>query len=90
MTTTTQESITLNLSEEIDVRASLEATFDALLAQMGPENETPDGKPLPMIIEPRPGGRWFRDLGGDDGHLRGLVQPIKRPTLPFAMTEVAV
>ncbi len=81
MTMTTQESLTLNLSEEIDVRASLEATFDALLAQMGPENETPDGKPLPMIIEPRPGGRWFRDLGADDGHLWGFVQAIKRPTL---------
>jgi hypothetical protein len=78
---TTQESLTLNLSEEIDVRASLEATFDALLAQMGPENETPDGKPLPMIIEPHPGGRWFRDLGGNDGHLWGFVQAIKRPTL---------
>ena len=81
MTMTTQENLTLNLSEEIDVRASLEATFDALLAQMGPENETPDGKPLPMIIEPHPGGRWFRDLGGNDGHLWGLVQAIKRPTL---------
>ena len=81
MTMTTQENLTLNLSEEIDVRASLEATFDALLAQMGPENETPDGKPLPMIIEPYPGGRWFRDLGGNDGHLWGLVQAIKRPTL---------
>jgi hypothetical protein len=81
MTMTTHENLTLNLSEEIDVRASLEATFDALLAQMGPENETPDGKPLPMIIEPHPGGRWFRDLGGNDGHLWGLVQAIKRPTL---------
>jgi hypothetical protein len=81
MTMTTQESLTLNLSEEIDVRASLGATFDALLVQMGPENETPDGKPLPMIIEPRPGGRWFRDLGGNDGHMWGFVQAIKRPTL---------
>ncbi len=48
---------------------------------MGPANETPDGRPLPMTIEPRPGGRWFRDLGGDNGHFWGLVQAIKRPTL---------
>jgi len=81
MTMTMQESLTLNLAEEIDVRASVEATFEALLTQMGPQNETPDGKPLPMIIEPHPGGRWFRDLGGNDGHLWGLVQAIKRPTL---------
>ena len=80
-TMTLQESLTMNLTEEIDVRASLEATFEALLTQMGPENETPDGKPLPMVIEPHPGGRWFRDLGGNDGHLWGLGQAIKRPTL---------
>jgi hypothetical protein len=78
-TMTTEESLTLNLTEEIHVRASLEATFEALLVQMGPENESPDGKPLSMTIEPRPGGRWFRDLGNDDGHLWGFVQAIKRP-----------
>jgi uncharacterized protein YndB with AHSA1/START domain len=44
-------------------------------------NETPDGKPLPMRLEPHPGGRWFRDLGGDNGHLWGFVQSIKRPVL---------
>ena len=34
-----------------------------------------------MVIEPKPGGRWYRDLGGDNGHLWGFVQSIKRPTL---------
>ena len=48
---------------------------------MGPGNETPDGAPLPMVIEARPGGRWFRDLGDDNGHFWGSVQAIKRPTL---------
>ena len=52
-----------------------------LIAQMGRLNETPDGKPLPMVLEPRPGGRWYRDLGGDNGHLWGFVQSIKRPAL---------
>ena len=80
-TMTLQDSLTLNLTDEIHVRASLAATFDALLVQMGPGNETPDGTPLPMTLEPHPGGRWFRDLGGNDGHFWGLVQAIKRPTL---------
>jgi uncharacterized protein YndB with AHSA1/START domain len=57
------------------------ATFEALLEQMGPSNETPDGKALPMKIEAWPGGRWYRDLGGDNGHFWGHVQAIKRPTL---------
>ena len=81
ITAPTLDSLTLNLTQDIHVRASLETTFDALLEQMGPGNETLDGTPLPMIIEPRPGGRWFRDLGGDNGHFWGLVQAIKRPTL---------
>ena len=34
-----------------------------------------------MKIEPWPGGRWYRDLGDNNGHLWGHVQAIKRPTL---------
>lgn len=81
MTTSTIEDLALNLSQEIHVKAALEPTFAALLEQMGPHNETHDGKAMPMKIEARPGGRWFRDLGDDNGHFWGVVQAIKRPTL---------
>jgi uncharacterized protein YndB with AHSA1/START domain len=81
LTIPTLENLTLNITQEIHVRAPLDATFDALLEQMGPGNETPEGTPLPMTIEARPGGRWFRDLGRDNGHFWGHVQAIKRPTL---------
>jgi uncharacterized protein YndB with AHSA1/START domain len=81
LTAPTLDSLTLNITQEVLVRATLDATFDALLEQMGPANETPDGTPLPMRIEARPGGRWFRDLGEDNGHFWGHVQAIKRPTL---------
>jgi hypothetical protein len=74
------ESLTLTVTQEIHVRASLERTFEALLVQIGPENETPEHK-MPMTLEPWPGGRWFRDLGTENGHLWGHVQSIKRPTL---------
>ncbi|HEX3702577.1 MAG TPA: hypothetical protein VHU82_04550 [Vicinamibacterales bacterium] len=33
-------------------------------------------------LEAWPGGRWFRDLGDNTGHLWGHVQAIKPPTLP--------
>ena len=84
MTTTTAPAIdqpTFIISEEIHVDASIETTFASLLAHLGRLNETPDGKPLAMILEARPGGRWYRDLGGDNGHLWGFVQSIKRPAL---------
>jgi uncharacterized protein YndB with AHSA1/START domain len=81
MTTVAAVNETFTIKEEIRVRASLEKTFASLLSEMGPRNQTPDGTPLPMIIEARVGGRWFRDLGGDDGHLWGFVQSLKRPAL---------
>ena len=75
------ENLTLQVRQNIHVRASLEATFEALLEEMGPANETPDGTPIPMTLEAWPGGRWYRDLGNDNGHFWAHVQAIKRPTL---------
>ena len=80
-TATELEKQTFVLTEKLEVRASLEQTFASLVTQMGRQNEAPDGTPLPMILEPHPGGRWYRDLGGDNGHLWGFVQSIKRPSL---------
>ena len=83
MTTTLSEidSLTLSITQEIRVNAPIDVTFEALLEQLGPANEKPDGSPMPMKLEPRPGGRWFRDLGGDNGHFWANVQAINRPTL---------
>src|SRR6187399_1977788 len=83
MTTTikSMDDLLLNISQEIHVKAPLAKTFEALLEQLGPGNETPDGSPLPMKLEPWPGGRWFRDLGNSNGHYWATVQAIKRPTL---------
>jgi hypothetical protein len=81
MTAPVSENQTFTITEEIAVRASIDHTFASLVAQMGRLNETPEGAPLPMILETHPGGRWYRDLGGDNGHLWGFVQSIKRPGL---------
>jgi hypothetical protein len=77
----TLENLTLTINQEIQVQASLDTTFAALLEQLGPGNETPDGKPLNMKIEPWPGGRWYRDLGDGNGHFWAHVKAIMRPTL---------
>ena len=75
------ENLSINITQEIHVRASLATTFAALLEEMGPSNQGQPGVPMPMTLEPWPGGRWFRDLGDGNGHLWGHVQAIKRPTL---------
>jgi len=72
---------TLNINEEIHIKAPLDITFAALLEQIGPESTHPDGTPMPMKVETWPGGRWYRDLGEGKGHLWGHVQAIKAPGL---------
>ncbi len=65
--------------ETID--APLEIVFQAVLDELGPEGQMPDGKPMAMKLEPWPGGRLFRDLGNNAGHFWGHVQVIKPPPL---------
>jgi hypothetical protein len=82
MTTTVEDTLqTLDIRQEILVAAPVEVTFEAVLEELGPGSEMPDGRPFPMKLEPWPGGRWFRDLGNDTGHLWGHVQVLKPPGL---------
>lgn len=90
---------TLEIRKEIFVAASPAVTFDAVLDQIGPGNQTIDNKPYPLTLEPWVGGRWFRDLGETGGykygHLWGHVQVIKAPALleltgPMPMSYPAI
>lgn len=71
----------LCVQKEIFIAAPLDIAFESLLEELGPASEIPGGKPMPMVLEAWPGGRWFRDLGNHSGHLWGHVQVIKPPTL---------
>jgi uncharacterized protein YndB with AHSA1/START domain len=86
MTTSETETIhTLDIRKEIFIAASPDLAFEAVLEELGPGSQLPDGKPFPMKVEPWPGGRWYRDLGETGGHkcghLWGHVQVIKAPAL---------
>lgn len=75
------ESMTLTITQEMRVEASIENTFASLLEELGPENTTPEGVKMNFKLEAWPGGRWYRDLGDGNGHFWGNVQAIKKPTL---------
>jgi uncharacterized protein YndB with AHSA1/START domain len=62
---------TLNIVKETLIAAPADIVFQTLLEPHGPMKE------LNMKLEPWPGGRWFRDLGNNTGHLWGHVQVIK-------------
>ncbi|WP_165245494.1 SRPBCC family protein [Paludisphaera soli] len=81
MTDVAMDVQTVTITREVEIAAPIEIAFEAILEEIGPGGEMPGGKPFPMVVEPRPGGRWFRDLGEDSGHLWGHVQVIKPPAL---------
>jgi uncharacterized protein YndB with AHSA1/START domain len=72
---------TFEFSKSVEIAAPIEITWEATLLELGPEGQMPDGKPFPFKFEPWPGGRWYRDLGDNAGHLWGHVQVIKPPKL---------
>jgi hypothetical protein len=95
-TTVNQETVsTLLIRQEVDITAPIEIAWEAVLDQMGPRGEMPDGTPFPLKMEAWPGGRLYRDLGNSAGHLWGHVQVIKPPKLleiwgPMMMSFPAV
>jgi uncharacterized protein YndB with AHSA1/START domain len=95
MMTEIPEQLILHIQKEIEIDAPAEIAFEALLEQLGPAFDKPDGEAMPMKLEAWPGGRWFRDLGKNAGHFWGHVQVIKPPTLleitgPLFMSYAAV
>lgn len=75
------DELKLDISQTVEIEASVGDTWSALMSRLGSENSSPDNKPMPMVLEEWPGGRWFRDLGNGQGHLWGFVQVIKPPNL---------
>jgi hypothetical protein len=98
MTTEALEQQTVQsfeIQKEVEINAPIEIAFLAVLDELGPEGQTPNGKPFPFKLEPWPGGRWYRDLGNNAGHLWGHVQVIKPPALleicgPLPMSYPAI
>jgi hypothetical protein len=69
------ENHVLEIEQQVVVKASVPAAFEGLIRQLSEING------MPLKLERFPGGRWYRDLGGESGHLWGFVQVIKPPTL---------
>ena len=72
---------TLEVRKEITIEAPVEIVWESMLEEAGPGGVHGDDTPMPMKLELWPGGRWYRDLGNNTGHLWGHVQVIKPPKL---------
>src|SRR5262245_7110079 len=81
MDTETMNDIVCDIQHEIEVDAKPEVVFRGLIHRMTKLNTGRDGQSLQLKLEEWPGGRYFRDLGNNTGHLWGHVQSIKPPML---------
>lgn len=78
------ENLTIDIEQHIDVKATASRAFERTIAELTAEMRYPDGRSFNMKLEAFPGGRWYRDLGEDTGHLWGTVQTYK----PGALVEI--
>ena len=75
------DDLTLEVHQSIEIQADIGDAWRSMIRRLTVDNSTPDNRPMPMVLEEWPGGRWFRDTGPGEGHFWGHVQVIKPPTL---------
>lgn len=76
------DELTVDISQEIEIQAPPADVFEGMVHRLTDEHRGgTDGPAVPLQLERRPGGRWYRDLGDDLGHLWGFVQSYRPPTL---------
>ena len=71
----------VDIHQVVEIKTSADTVFDTLVHRFTEGNFGANNDPMPMKMELWPGGRWFRDLGDNNGHLWGHVQSIKKPNL---------
>ena len=50
------KDLTLDVEQHIDIKATPEKAFAAVLHRLGKGNTRPDGQSLELLLEPKPGG----------------------------------
>jgi hypothetical protein len=75
------DELVLDIEQTLEIKAAPGDVYEGLLRRLC-NLEGEEGQPgIKLQLERWPGGRWFRDLGNGTGHLWGIVQSIKPPTL---------
>ena len=59
----TLEDLTLDVEQHVEVKATPDRAFAAVLYRLGKGNTKPDGESMQLLLEEKPGGRWYRDRG---------------------------
>jgi uncharacterized protein YndB with AHSA1/START domain len=72
---------TMHIEQEVAIAAAPEKVFDALTKKTSAWWGAPYllGKPDALVLEARPGGRFYESWGGEEGALWATVSRVKRP-----------
>lgn len=77
----TLDDFIVKIDQTIEIKAAPGAVFEGMITRLC-DFPGEDGRPgFKLNLERWPGGRWFRDLEGGNGHLWAFVQSIKPPAL---------
>lgn len=82
----------IHIEQAVRIGALPERVFEALTTDVGAWwSHSNSGQPDAMRLEPRPGGRFYEDFGGNDGAHFATIEYIKCPqqlrmTGPMGMT----
>jgi uncharacterized protein YndB with AHSA1/START domain len=76
-----KDDLVMQIEQTLEIKAAPEKVFEGLIQHLC-DMEGEPGKPrVKLKMERKPGGRWYRDLGNESGHLWGFIQSIKPPAL---------
>ena len=68
------EEMKLDVEQHVEVKADIGDVFKGVLHRFGQGSTNPNGESMQMILEPWPGGRWFRDRGNGIGHATTVAE----------------
>ena len=75
------QDLVVDVEQEVEIAAPRSVAFDALVLELTEGHLGQNDTPLPLELERKPGGRWFRNLGEGRGHFWGFIQSIREPDL---------
>ncbi len=81
MSTATMMELALDVNLTVDIKAKRERVFEGIIERFTHFPGDDHGNGMTFKLERWPGGRWYRDLGDDKGHLWGFVQSYRPPDL---------
>jgi hypothetical protein len=95
MNANTLADLTLEIRKSTSIAAPQSIVWETMIEQITGGMDAMMESPMKLRLEPWPGGRYFRDLGDNTGHLWGHVQVIKPPKLleitgPLFMSAPAI